>query len=417
MTITPKEYLLQECENNGIRPVYAEINGRRFPIPAAYLLESPSKEEALDRFKADFFNHFDEVIYKVINEYESRGREPLFVRFENVELPVPYELKDLSREQQKQHIFGHAYANFVKNINLTARANRYSDKTILVRAGKKRLRLLEKFVAANAQAKQKNPGIFDKFRQYKRKVLLGMLIAGTTITGGTALHKLVKERAKDKMELRELSPEQRDKASHERFMRISADILREEGGYGTALIIDQETHYGVTNPTLQSFIEKFPEQARNLSTTNLKKIKKEDALLIMEHAFFKQYKIDQIENESVAAMLLDIAYNHDYETMRKFTKEGLISVMKLRHLDAADRPRNWKDIPDFLNNCSFAEQKAFYDATVQARIDFMNRPGYIKKYNGLKKRAYKFVNGYQAHTQEKTIFWANYLEVKAAARS
>lgn len=74
--------------------------------------------------------------------------------------------------------------------------------------------------------------------------------------------------------------------------------------------------------------------------------------------------------------------------------------MRLRGEDIEKRPRNWKDVPPFLNDCTNKEQEAFYNAFVQARIDFFERSGYIKKYKGLKKRAAKFAGKYRAYAQK-----------------
>lgn len=102
----------------------------------------------------------------------------------------------------------------------------------------------------------------------------------------------------------------------------------------------------------------------------------------MRVAFYEHYKINEIRNNSLSEMLLDAVYNHDYKTFRNFAKEGLIAVMRLRGEDIEKRPRNWKDVPPFLNDCTNKEQEAFYNAFVQARIDFFERSGYIKNIRG-----------------------------------
>ena len=116
----------------------------------------------------------------------------------------------------------------------------------------------------------------------------------------------------------------------------------------------------------------------------------------MRVAFYEHYKLNELHNASLSEMLLDAVYNHDYKTFRSFAKEGLIAVMKMRGEDIEKRPRNWKEIPPFLNNCSDKEQEAFYNAFVQARIDFFERKGYINKFKGLKKRARKFAGKYRS---------------------
>lgn len=120
----------------------------------------------------------------------------------------------------------------------------------------------------------------------------------------------------------------------------------------------------------------------------------------MRVAFYEHYKINEIRNNSLSEMLLDAVYNHDYKTFRNFAKEGLIAVMQLRGEDIEKRPRNWKDVPPFLNDCTDKEQEAFYNAFVQRESTFSEQSGYIKKYKGLKKRAAKFAGKYRAYAQK-----------------
>lgn len=216
--------------------------------------------------------------------------------------------------------------------------------------------------------------ILAKIRRKRKSFLYGTLIAGASAGGFKGCET-------------------------QHFDRAAIEILRCEGGYADDRKADQETKYGITNPTLKLFKEKFPEEAAGFPET-VKDISIAQAKEIMRVAFYEHYKINEIRNGSLAEMLLDAVYNHDYETFRNFAKEGLIAVMKLRGEDVEKRPRNWKDIPPFLNKCTNKEQKAFYDAFVQARIEFFERSGYIKKYTGLKKRAAKFAGKYRACIQK-----------------
>lgn len=216
--------------------------------------------------------------------------------------------------------------------------------------------------------------ILAKIRRKRKSFLYGTLITGASAGGFKGCEML-------------------------RFELAATEILRCEGGYADDKKADQETKYGVTNPTLKLFKEKFPEEAKGFPET-VKDISRTQAKKIMRVAFYEHYKINEIRNNSLSEMLLDAVYNHDYKTFRNFAKEGLIAVMQLRGEDIEKRPRNWKDVPPFLNDCTDKEQEAFYNAFVQARIDFFEQSGYIKKYKGLKKRAAKFAGKYRAYAQK-----------------
>lgn len=218
--------------------------------------------------------------------------------------------------------------------------------------------------------------ITEKIRRYKNRILYGSLIAGAA-AAGPSMAKLV------------------------RFQSSAIKILMNEGAYADSTKIERETKFGVTNPTLQAFKKSYPKEAEGYPKT-VQNLSVFQANKLIRIAFYEHYKIDEIKNKSLADMLLDAVYNHEYQTFRGFVKEGLIAVKKMRHEDIETRPRNWKDVPDFLNKCNSDEQKKFYDTFVQKRIDFLNREGYLKKYKGLKKRAAKFAGKYRAYLRKQT---------------
>lgn len=212
--------------------------------------------------------------------------------------------------------------------------------------------------------------ILEKIRRNRKSFLYGTLIAGASLGGVKAYQVL-------------------------RFELAALEILKSEGGYDDGTKTDQETKFGVTNPTLTDFKEKFPDEAKGFPES-VKNLSLPQAKTIMRVAFYEHYKLNELHNTSLSEMLLDAVYNHDYSTFRSFAKEGLIAVMKMRGEDIEKRPRNWKEVPPFLNACSDKEQEAFYNAFVQARIDFFEKKGYINKFKGLKKRARKFVGKYRS---------------------
>lgn len=230
--------------------------------------------------------------------------------------------------------------------------------------------------------------ILEKIRRNRKSFLYGTLIAGASLGGIKGCQ-----------------------SSH--FDWAALELLISEGYYDDGTKTDQETKFGVTNTTLQDFKKKYPDDAKGFPET-VKELSVFQAKTIMRVAFYEHYKLNELNNASLAEMLLDAVYNHDYSTFRNFAKEGLIAVMKMRGEDLEKRPRNWKEIPPFLNNCSNEEQEAFYNAFVQARIDFFEKKGYINKFNGLRKRAKKFVGKYRPcpltradvkTSKQKAIHW------------
>lgn len=316
-------------------------------------------------------------------EYDRFNIKPTKVKLgkQEIILPVFYVLNYSEGEAPKQFLEDlHDNANskhklstsnlkaYQQAVKLTAKANRYTDEKLLTRVDGRQRRNLQKFIAGkNFHSDNK---IINSIVRYKNRLLYGSLIAAATFGGMKAL-------------------------SLAKYEKYAVKILQREGGYADANKMDQETKYGITNPTLKSFKENFPKDAAGFPE-GVKDLSLLQANKIIQLAFYEHYKINEIKNESVADMVLDAVFTHDYNTFRDFVKEGLIAVKQMRGEDIETRPRNWKDVPKFLNNCSNEEQKAFYDAMVQARIDFINQDGYIKKYKGLKKRVQQFAGKYHA---------------------
>ena len=316
-------------------------------------------------------------------EYSGLKKKPVFAVFgkQKLILPVFYALTYSEKEAQSaflsdlrgdkdstQRLSAQDLKNYRQAVKLTAKANRYAEEKIMVRVDEKQRQKLQKFIAGNTYRSDNK--VLNGIIRYKNRILYGSLIAAATISGGTALHLAKYEKA-------------------------ALKVLFQEGGYANGDKIDQETKYGITNPTLKSFKENFAKDAEGFPDT-VKDLSFLQANKIIRVAFYEHYKINEIKNQSMSDMVFDAVFNHDYNTFRGFVKEGLIAVKKMRGEDIETRPRNWKDVPEFLNNCTNEEQKAFYDAMVQARIDFISKDGYIKKYKGLKKRIMRFAGKYRA---------------------
>lgn len=432
-------YLLKEYEKAQFEPAYIEINGNEFLIPCGYICKSSNKTEysmGIDKFKSDFFNHNDEHNYKIINQYESKGMEPKFVWFDNVEVPVPMDIKDYDTENQKNIIFDSCKKRYDNTIKANQMARAAGLKVGMVKIGvddfnnlkmaivkKQKETELAKSQPQRTEVKTAPKSVLvpSKSRKLKAKFRRAILMGTALTTMGIAtwLSRSVfdKDRSGDEIEQftapnQKLTPEEQDK----RFNRFAKELLHEEGGYATKKDVDQETHYGVINSTLKSFKEAYPEHAIDMPN-KLKDLTKENAKTIMRVGFYDQYKIGEIENDLIAEMILDITYNHSYKTMRSFVKDGLNAVIISRGQDTMNRPKNWIEIPEFINECTPQERQIFYKTTAKARHDMINKPGYIQKFRGLIKRANKFSNTEYKENSDKDSKDINWAQAVAMAKN
>lgn len=423
-------YLLKEYEKAQFEPTYITIHGKEVLIPCDYVCKSQNKAEysrGIDKFKSDFFNHTDENNYNIIAEYEAQNLEPKFVWFDNVEVPVPMDIKYSNPVNQKTSIFNRCNLRYINAVKANQMAKSIGLRPGMVKIGVDDFNQLKKEIikkqkeAELAKSQPKNLDVDtapkkvlrpSKSRKLKAKFKKALILGTALTTFGLAtwLSKCSsdKDRSGDEIEefaapRQKLTPEEQDK----RFEKFANELLGEEGGYATKKQIDQETHYGVINSTLESFKDIYPEHASEMPK-KLKDLTKENAKTIIRVGFYDQYKIGQIENDLIAEMILDITYNHSYKTMREFVKEGLNAVITSRGQDTISRPKNWIDIPEFINECTPKERQLFYKTTAKARHDMLSQPGYIKEFRGLLKRAGKFCNTeYKENSvTNKDVKWA-----------
>ncbi|MGN0913377.1 MAG: glycosyl hydrolase 108 family protein [Alphaproteobacteria bacterium] len=403
-------YLINEYKRALEEPLYVKINDKDVLVPFVYALKYSSEKEATDNFKVDFFNHTDENVYAIMSPYEAHQKEPKFVWFDNIQFPVPYEARNLSEAEQKDYILADCfkrYDNAVK-AHLLAKELKLNPKFVQIETSafnqlkkeilQKKKELQKPQTPRPAPLPRKKPQPTAVLRQNKtghfkfnRKIAIG-LAAGSILFASwfSKCSQKRQDKIQDKQE-QVSKPKKGISSPEERFKNVAAALLGEEGGYATKKQIDQETHYGVINSTLENFKKNYPKYADQMPE-KLKDLTKENALTIIRVGFYEQYKIDQIKNESIAKLMLDIAYNHDYETMRGFLKQGYCAVLEYRGEDIEKRPRNLKDMPEFVNSCNNKEGKIFVNAIKDARLKFLDRklkenPDAYQKYEkGLRKR-------------------------------
>lgn len=426
MTENIEAYLLKEYERAQVEPTYINIHGNEVLVPCAYVCGNQGNE-GIDKFKSDFFNHNDENNCKIISEHEAQGLEPRFVWFDNVEVPVPLNIKYSNPLNQKTSIFNKCMSQYSNAVKANQMAKSVGLRPGMVKVGLDDYNNLKRAIIkkqkeielSKSQPKKKEvdtapksvlrPSKSRKLKSKFKKVLI-LGTAATTLGVATWLSKSVFDKDRSGDEIEQFAPKKQNLSpdeQNERFEKFAKELLHEEGGYATKGKIDQETHYGVINSTLENFKKNYPKHSSEMPN-NLKGLTKENAKTIIRVGFYDQYKIGKIENDLIAEMILDITYNHSYKTMRDFVKEGLNAVIISRGQDTVSRPKNWIEIPDFINECTPKERQIFYKATAKARHDMINKPGYIKKFKGLIKRASKFSNAEYKENSDtpKDIQWA-----------
>ncbi len=259
------------------------------------------------------------------------------------------------------------------------------------KAKEEKPRVVKLYDSAKEKAKEE---IRAKARRLRNNIITGTLVVGSLV-GGTGVVLNNQNNKKDD-DNKDEPTEQKDEISveDERFARIAEDLLKKEGGYADKGTVDQKTNFGIINPTLKAVKEKHKALAE--LPDDVKDLTQEQALSIIKEEFYKGYKIDKVENESMAHMLLDVVYNHKSNTRDEFVLAGLKAVKKQNKEKNISGLNTWGKKINFINECSNGEQKIFYNSVVKARIDFFNRPGYIDKYSGLKTRAKSFANKFEA---------------------
>lgn len=199
-----------------------------------------------------------------------------------------------------------------------------------------------------------------------------------------------------------------EKNISDRFDKVLDETFKKEGGLGATAkeveelkaegkdvgIIDQLTNYGVIESTLKGFKKQFPKIAKDYPES-VKDLSQDQAKKIIEHAFYKQYKTNKIENESLAVMVFDISYNHSYKTFKKFIDDGIKEVEKGRKTKTDKKDLDsWNEKVAYINKCSNTELKTLYDKVAKDRLAFM-KDGRVKKFKGIIGRAEGYVGAFK----------------------
>lgn len=351
-----EQFLEKEYKNAGADPAYALIDSKLVLIPYSYIKQDP--KEAEDKFIADFFQHNDSHFERVTKTYAKHGEEPQFVWVDNVELPVPYKYKDYKPAEQRQILLDEAdarYKNMIRQKVLKLKP-KVKAPTITLHPG-----LLKKYGAPTAAAALLSISGYSLFKNSNSTE------GGNSIPADTLKHIEVKQ-----------SSFRADKGRFDRFMK---HVFKAEGQKYS--MVDQLTHTGIIQPTLDNYLEKHPED-RKTFPKKIKDLKPEQINKIYRLDYYEHYKIDRIRNEKTALMLFDCLVNHKYTTVKGFVKEAC------QETGSCGDSLNWYEVPGLLNAQDDKTLENIYDRVVQKRIKFMQDLPAGKFDKGLMNRANRF---------------------------
>ena len=210
------------------------------------------------------------------------------------------------------------------------------------------------------------------------------------------------------VKVKDLGSERSDAAKTRLFNKFMAEIFASEGGYGDEKTIDQPTNMGIIQQTLNAFIKRYPNLAQeNHISTDLKKLKRNQAKLIYRKIYFDQYRIGDYKNESIGLLIFDIYVNHEPMTAKKFIDQALKAARKTG-MDIK-LPTSTAERVDVVNSLAGnpEAETAFYEQMMKERKFHMYKKtnkGSSKFGPGLRNRANKFNDRYVASvTQDKLL--------------
>ena len=198
-----------------------------------------------------------------------------------------------------------------------------------------------------------------------------------------------------------------DAAKLRLFNKFMAEIFESEGGYGDEKTIDQPTNMGIIQPTLNAFIEQYPDLAKaNHISKDLKKLKRSQAKLIYQKLYFEQYKIGDYKNESIGLLIFDIYVNHEPSTAKKFIDQALKAARKVGVELAL--PKTTKERVNVVNSLADypKAEAAFYEQIMKERKFHMYKVtgrGTSRFAEGLRNRANKYDKRYVPTVRQNTM--------------
>ena len=209
------------------------------------------------------------------------------------------------------------------------------------------------------------------------------------------------------------------------FNKYMKDIFASEGGYADKTI-DQPTNMGIIQPTLNSFLKKYPDLAKkNGFPKTVKGLKKRHALLVYRKLYFDFYKIGDYRNESIGMFIYDMYVNHTTASVELFVHQALKAARKA----GADisLPKDFREQVAIVNSLALnpKAEKAFYNQLIIERRFFMykNTTLKVKKgqipesrfAQGLRNRVNKYEKKYVS-TQVQEAAAQQYVSRQVASR-
>ena len=160
-----------------------------------------------------------------------------------------------------------------------------------------------------------------------------------------------------------------------KFRQLLDSVFKEEGGYEDRKNrIDQPTNMGITQGSLANFNRAHP----NLKIDkNIKNISREDAKLIYKLDYYDQYRIEEVDNEDNAKLLL-----HMFVMLRPDTSLNLLH-RSLNEFGYHSRKLLSKEMIPALNKIERDGRSGDFKKILKTNfINFLEKSSEAKKYRG-----------------------------------
>lgn len=442
--------LLNEYADKGLSPIKIKINNDELVVPVEYALNGKDMQKS---FLRDYFD----LQKKELDRYKAENIKPKTVELNGVSYIVPFKWRNRQYKdtQVVEFVLKKAKAKYYRAIALTDKLDKiYPERKYTVEVGAEHVDDMKKaynhyllnkcvdkskypflkaweMISSSGRLMKGKNSAFDRDklkRSLKRATIGGLIIGGAVFAEIKILSALEKNKIQDKKEVKSNSSKEdlqkvfdltmhgdfadlaefveineKEKLANKMrsedektklFNRFVNDVFENEGGYGDEKTIDQPTNMGIIQPTLNAFIERYPDLAEKHNfDKNLKNLIKDQAKLIYRKLYFDEYKIGDYKNESIGLLLFDAYVNHSPETVRKFIGQAL----KAAQTAGADvnLPSSSREIVNVVNSLSNNQKAevAFYNEILETRLEHMLKKtnnGTSRLAQGLQNRVSKY---------------------------
>ena len=167
----------------------------------------------------------------------------------------------------------------------------------------------------------------------------------------------------------------------DKFNRLIEDVFKEEGGFEDNLKkIDQPTNMGITQGTLNRFNRAHPEFEIGKKLQNLTY---DDAKLIYNLDFYNHYRIEEINDDGLAKLILHMYVNGRPQDVGRLIQQSIIDIGESIKIDGVVGTDTIRTINKIIKN---GKANAFKKILSRNRVVFEDALKDSEKYPGRKKR-------------------------------